>query len=78
MERICPLSELCVGNFGSVVSMCAGGTCRKRMLDLGLIRGTRVEAVMTSPSGDPTAYSIRGALIALRDKDAEKILVRPM
>ena len=45
------------------------------MLDLGLVKGTTVEAVQKSPSGDPIAYFIRGAVIALRDQDAEKILI---
>jgi hypothetical protein len=46
------------------------------MLDLGLIQGTNVEALQRSPSGDPVAYYIRGAVIALRDEDANKILVQ--
>lgn len=45
------------------------------MLDLGLISGTVVEAMHKSPSGDPTAYNIRGAVIALRSEEAGKILV---
>ncbi len=45
------------------------------MLDLGLIPETRVEAVQKSPSGDPTAYQVRGALIALRSEEASKIYV---
>jgi ferrous iron transport protein A len=45
------------------------------MLDLGLICGTRVEALQKSPSGDPTAYEIRGAVIALRSEEAAQILI---
>jgi ferrous iron transport protein A len=45
------------------------------MLDLGLIQGTRVEALQKSPSGDPIAYEIRGAVIALRSEEASQILV---
>ncbi len=78
MDNICPLSELCIGGSGSVVSMDTAGVGRKRMLDLGLIRGTKVKALMMSPSGDPTAYCIRGSVIALRADDAEKILVQPI
>jgi len=48
---------------------------RRRMLDLGLICGTNVEALQKSPSGDPIAYAIRGAVIALRSEEASKILV---
>lgn len=39
---------------------------RRRLMELGLVRGTRVRAVMGSPLLDPTAYEVRGAVIALR------------
>ena len=45
------------------------------MLDLGITEGTRIQSLMRSPAGDPTAYIIRGAVIALRNKDAAHILV---
>ena len=48
---------------------------RRRLQDIGLIEGTRVECLQKSPSGDPVAYLIRGAVIALRTEDSEKILV---
>jgi ferrous iron transport protein A len=45
------------------------------MLDLGLISDTMVEALQKSPSGDPTAYYFRGAVIALRSEEASRVLV---
>ena len=51
------------------------GSMRRRLQDLGLIEGTRVECLQRSPSGDPTAYLIRGAVIALREEDSSKIIV---
>ena len=45
----------------------------RRLADLGLIRGTRVTCMARSPAGDPCAYLIRGALIALRRADADQI-----
>ena len=45
------------------------------MLDLGLVEGTNVEALHKSPSGDPVAYFIRGAVIALRGEDAKKVRI---
>ena len=44
-------------------------------MDLGLVSDTVVEALQKSPSGDPTAYHIRGAVIALRSEEASKIMV---
>mgnify|MGYP001181001857 CR=1 FL=1 len=48
---------------------------RRRLLDIGLVEGTEVECVGRSPGGDPAAYLIRGAVIAIRDADAAGILV---
>ena len=47
------------------------------MLDLGLVTGTEIEAVLRSPSGDPVAYHIRGAVIAFRSDEASGVLVEP-
>jgi len=48
---------------------------RRRFLDLGILPGTRIEATLVSPSGNPVAYRIRGALIALRHDQANHILI---
>lgn len=73
--QLVPLCRLPVGGFGVVRKLGAIGTSRRRMLDLGLINGTVVETVLSSPAGDPMAYMIRGAVIALRSEEAGKILV---
>jgi DtxR family Mn-dependent transcriptional regulator len=51
------------------------GPQRRRLLDLGLVPGTEVWAELESAGGDPTAYRVRGALIALREDQARWILV---
>jgi len=45
------------------------------MLALGLTKGAKIEVVQHGPSGDPTIYNIRGAMIALRKEEASLILV---
>ena len=70
------LNSLPVGKRCKVAALLSDGKQRRRMLDLGLVQGTNVEALQKSPSGDPIAYYIRGAVVALRDEDASKILVR--
>jgi ferrous iron transport protein A len=70
-----PLSSLKPGNVARVRELTMGGNLRRRMLDLGLIRGTRIEVINRSPFGDPVAYSFRGALIALRSEEASGIIV---
>lgn len=51
------------------------GPQRRRLLDLGLVPGTLVEAELESAGGDPVAFRVRGALIALRKEQAQWILV---
>ncbi len=69
------LTNLNLGQTGQVVNispLCRGQE-RRRLMDLGILPGTAITAEMRSPSGDPTAYLIRGALIALRREQANLI-----
>lgn len=76
MESLIPLHQLSPGSYGEVRQLTADGHTRRRMMDLGLICGTRVAALQKSPSGDPVAYEIRGAVIALRSREASAIMVK--
>ena len=64
------LSSLRPGERGTVASIRAEGEMRRRLQDIGLVAGTQVACVGVSPLGDPAAYRIRGAVIALRRDDA--------
>ncbi len=75
-EGYIPLHFLPLGQKARVKKLTSDGTSRRRMLDLGLIIDTVVEAVLKSPAGDPVAYDIRGAVIALRSEEASKIMVQ--
>lgn len=57
------------------ISPACQGSQRRRLLDLGVVRGTTIEAVLRSAAGDPVAYNIRDALIALRREQAEWVRV---
>lgn len=72
-----PLDKLGIGSIGTVVRIAPGirGSERRRLLDLGLLPGTEIKAEMKSPGGDPTAYLVRGALIALRADQARHIKI---
>lgn len=70
-----PLSQLPIGKTASVTSLTSDGSIRRRMLDLGVISGTEIEPLYKSPSGNPVAYLIRGAVIALRTDVSGKIMV---
>jgi ferrous iron transport protein A len=70
------LAEVRVGQRVRVVELLVEGQTRRRLLDLGLLPGTEVTAVMRSPLGTPMAYDIRGSILALRPKDTVKITVK--
>lgn len=75
LNKVIILSDLPLGSKCKVKSLEAEGAIRRRFLDLGLINDTEVTALAQSPSGDPVAYLIRGAVIALRSEDASQIIV---
>ena len=69
------LSDLKPGQQAEVINIsenCQGAE-RRRFMDLGILPGTLITAEMRSPSGDPTAYIIRDAMIALRREQAQLI-----
>ena len=70
------LSSLKEGQSSVVVGLTADNSIRRRLQDIGLIQGTRVECVQPSPLGDPVAFQIRGAVIALRREDSQHVLVQ--
>ena len=69
------LVDLHVGDRAQVVSLLNEGNIKRRLQDLGLVEGTRVNCVQKCPHGDMVAYGIRGAIIALRAEDAASVLV---
>ena len=70
------LNELPLNIVGIIDELNCNGNIRRRLLDLGLVKGTKITPVFKSPSGDPTAYEIRRTLIALRKEDSKLIKLR--
>lgn len=70
--RLCGLKP---GEAGVVCGIIGSGAMRRRLLDIGLIPGTRVECVGCSPGGDPVAYYIRGAVMAIRREDSAAVRI---
>ena len=78
MEKDFPLCDLSIDRDAVIQSLDFQGNERRRMLDLGLREGSTVKPVLRSPSGNPTAYRICGAIIALRSCDSMRIRVLPL
>ena len=70
-----PLYKMKTGQRAIVKKIDSGDGIKRRLMDMGLVENTRVECVGKSPLGDPSAYLIRGAVVAVRSRDCESILV---
>ena len=77
MEKGTGLNTLCPGEIAVVKSLNSSGALRRRLLDMGIVEGTRVECLGMSPGGDPKAFLVRGAELAIRGQDCRAIMIYP-
>ena len=75
MSTYATLNEICPGQRAVIKELQSTGSMRRRLLDIGLIQNTEVECLGRSPGGDPSAFLIRGAVIAIRSEDCKNIFV---
>ena len=71
------LSDLKPGQAAIIERLDMTGEQRWRLMDLGFLPGTRIVAELNGPLGEPTAYRVREALVALRDAQARRIHITP-
>jgi len=69
VKQVYCLSQLEPGQKATIKKFMAAENIQRRLLDIGLIEDTEVECLGRSPGGDPSAYMIRGAVIAIRSQD---------
>ena len=72
------LDELPVGSRVRVVEIEGSGKNQRRMLDMGFVPGAEVTVIRKAPLGDPIEYRVKGTAVALRQKDANSILVEEL
>ena len=70
------LSQLNINDTAEVIQISAGPEITRRMADLGIISGTKLQCVLKRKFGGIAAYSIRGSTVAFRNDDAESITVK--
>ena len=75
MSNIQTLNSIDPGQQARVLYLNSEGSMRRRLLDIGLVENAKVECVGKSPQGDPRAFLIRGAVIAIRREDAQEIVI---
>lgn len=69
------LNQLPLNEVGIIRDVKCDGNIKRRLLDMGLVNGTKIIPVLVSPSKDPRAFLVRGTIIAIRKEDAEKIQI---
>ena len=70
------LSELAIGEQGEVIKLNgADSLLRQRLMEMGIIRGTKISVERFAPLGDPIEINVRGYRLSLRKKEAEHILL---
>ncbi len=69
------LSELKTGDHGVIVKVQGHGGFRKRIIEMGFIRGKEVEVLLNAPLQDPVKYKVMGYEVSLRRQEAEMIEV---
>lgn len=69
------LNELKINEEATVTKVSAKESIRKRLLDIGLVKGTKIKKVLVSSGNNMVAYSIKGAIIAIRKEDTKDIMV---
>ena len=73
--NICNLSNLKINKTGEIIDFNCNSNIKRRLLDLGILKGSNITPIFRSPFNDPTAYLVIRTVIALRKDDAEKIIV---
>ena len=69
------LSELKTGESGVIVKVSGHGGFRKRIIEMGFIKGKKVEVLLNAPLQDPVKYKIMGYEVSLRHSEADHIEV---
>lgn len=75
-KKTMPLSCIPIGSCGEIVAIQPTFKNRERLIELGFTKDTEIIPLHISPIGDPTAYFIRGSVMALRKEDADNIFIK--
>lgn len=72
------LKELAVRDRATVTGFNAGGAYRRKLMSLGLTRGTEITVVRVAPMGDPVEIRVRGSALSLRKHEADALAVEKL
>jgi Fe2+ transport system protein FeoA len=69
------LRELKPGQKGKVVKILGSGSIHRRILDMGIVKGTEIEVERVAPLGDPIEVKVKGYHLSLRKEEAANIFI---
>lgn len=78
MKEKCSLSSIELQKSAKICDVKCSKNLKNRLYDLGILENTVITPIFKSPFGDPTAYLIKNAVIALRKRDCDDIIVNPL
>jgi len=70
------LSELKPGEKGIILRVEGSGATKRRILDMGLVRGTEIKVIRRAPLGDPVEFLLKGYNLSLRKSEGDNVYVR--
>ncbi len=73
-----PMGRLAVGSRAQIVELVGSGKLQRRMLSMGFVPGAEVTVIREAPLGDPLQYRVKKANIALRQNEANTLLVKEL
>ncbi len=76
MDESIKLSDLLVGEAGEIISIGAVGDIKRRLLEMGVVKGARLKIERVAPLGDPIEIYIKGYHLSLRKTEADKIEIQ--
>ena len=71
------LAKIAIGEVVTVQTVGGERSFRRRLMELGLVPGTRVQLVGIAPLGDPLELLVRGASLSIRRAEAEAVRIVP-
>jgi len=71
------LKDLGIGQTAKVVKLLGEGAVKRRIMDMGITKGTEIYVRKVAPLGDPIEVTVRGYELSLRKADAQNIEVAP-
>ena len=78
MENLQKLSDLTPGKTAQIVRINGSSRFKKRLLEMGLIRGENIYKVKLAPLADPAEYIIKNTHLSLRYKETQDIIIKEL